>query len=312
MSAFIEAKSLLRPDAPPILAQLQPIIAQLNEMQATITGNLLARWHETGLEQLQPLRSLAFLGGHARSGTTLLEQVLDAHPDITSAEETTIFHNDAYATLRRSLPETTSLLTGLINTTNETLLSARERYFQTMRTYLGELPNGRLLVDKNPSLQALIITFIRIFPEAKLIIALRDPRDVVLSCYMLPHWLIGTGNVTFLDLEGTVQTYTRAMGIWKTLKPLIKNPWLEVHYEDIVDNLESVAYKTLDFLAKPRNDTVLHFDKHAQKKLVRSPTYADVAQPVYKRSKGRWRNYQKYLEPYLDKLAPFTNAFGYE
>ena len=47
-------------------------------------------------------------------------------------------------------------------------------------------------------------------------------------------------------------------------------------------------------------------------KLVRSPTYADVTQPVYKRAVGRWRNYQKYLEPHLDKLEPFVKAFGYE
>ena len=56
---------------------------------------------------------------------------------------------------------------------------------------------------------------------------------------------------------------------------------------------------------------VLGFDKHARQKVVRSPTYADVTQPVYKRAVGRWRNYQKYLEPHLPKLEPFVKAFGY-
>jgi hypothetical protein len=143
-------------------------------------------------------------------------------------------------------------------------------------------------------------------------VALRDPRDVVLSCFMMPHCPITTASATFLNLEGAAETYTRVMGIWRTLQPLVKNPCLEVRYEDMVEDLESVARKTLDFLGVAWDPCVLGFDEHARKKKVRSPTYADVTQPVYKRAVGRWRNYQKYLEPHLEKLEPFAKAFGYE
>jgi hypothetical protein len=102
------------------------------------------------------------------------------------------------------------------------------------------------------------------------------------------------------------------MGIWRTLAPLIKNPCLEVRYEDMVDDLESVAHKTLDFLGVPWDARVLGFDEHARQKVVRSPTYADVTKPIYKGAVGRWRNYQKYLEPHLEKLEPYVKAFGYE
>jgi tetratricopeptide (TPR) repeat protein len=311
MAAFLEAKALLLPDAPPLLAQLQLIISQLNEMQSKISAEMVARWFDSG-SQLQPAYRLAFLGGHARSGTTLLEQVLDSHPDIVSAEETTIFHEDAYGLLRHSLPHETSMLAGLDTASIAILRQARERYFQSMSLWLGRPPMQRLLIDKNPSLQALIITFIRFFPEAKLIVALRDPRDVVLSCFMQPHWPISTGNVTFLNLEATIRTYIRVMGIWRTLVPLLKNQYLEVRYEDMVDDLEAVARKTLVFLDVPWNDRVLGFDEHARRKLVRSPSYADVTQPIYKRALGRWRNYQKYFEPHLDKLEPLVKTFGYE
>jgi tetratricopeptide (TPR) repeat protein len=312
MTAFLEAKALLLPDAPPLLAQLQLIIKHLNEMKNSVSAEMLARWSDSGREFLQPAHRMAFLGGHARSGTTLLEQVLDSHPDIVSAEETDIFLEDAYATLQRNLPHETSMLAGLDTASVETLRQARERYFQSMSLWLGRPPGERLFIDKNPSLQALIIAFIRIFPEARLIVALRDPRDVVLSCFMMPHCPITTVSVTFLNLEGAVETYSRVMGIWRTLQPLVKNPWLEVRYEDMVDDLESVARKTLDFLGVAWDDCVLGFDEHARQKKVRSPTYADVAQPVYKRARGRWRNYQKYLEPHLSKLEPFVKAFGYE
>jgi hypothetical protein len=77
-------------------------------------------------------------------------------------------------------------------------------------------------------------------------------------------------------------------------------------------NLESVARKTLDFLGVPWDAKVPGFDKHARQKTVRSPTYADVTQPIYKRAVGRWLNYQKHLEPHLEKLEPFVKVFGYE
>jgi hypothetical protein len=312
MTAFLEAKALLRPDAPPLLAQLQFIIGHLKQMQNDISAETLQRWFDYGREQLQPPRRLAFLGGHARSGTTLLEQVLDSHPDIVSAEETTIFHDDAYSPLRRALPPETAMLSGLEAAQTGMLQRSRENYFRSMELHLGSPVGHRLLIDKNPSLQVLIPAFLRFFPEIKLLVAIRDPRDVCLSCFMQPHLPISKGSVSFLELESTVGTYARVMGIWRTLSPLIKNPCLEIRYEDMVEDLESVARRTLDFLGVSWDARVMGFDEHARRKLVRSPTYADVTQPVYKRARGRWRNYQKYLEPHLEKLEPFVKAFGYE
>jgi len=311
MTAFLEAKALLLPDAPPLLAQLQSMIRNLQEMQNNVSTGMLQRWFDSGPE-LQPAHRLAFLGGHARSGTTLLEQVLDSHPDIVSAEETWFFYYKAYDFLMRSLPPGTSMLAGLEAAQTKTLREARKSYFRSMASYLGKPVGHRLLVDKNPAFQELIIALVRFFPEIKLLVALRDPRDVVLSCFVLPLWPLSIGNVNYLDLAGAVERYTRVMGIWLTLKPLIKNPYLEVRYEDMVDDLESVARRTLDFLGVPWDSRVLAFYEHARKKVVRSPTYADVIQPVYKRAVGRWRNYQKYLEPHLEKLDPFIRAFGYE
>jgi hypothetical protein len=113
-------------------------------------------------------------------------------------------------------------------------------------------------------------------------------------------------------LERTVDDYTMLIGLWQTLKPMLAGRCLEIRYEDMVESLESVAHKALDFLGVPWNAGVLQFDEHARKKVVRSPTYADVTQPVYKRAVGRWQHYRKYLEPHLPKLEPFVKAFGYE
>jgi len=310
MAAFLEAKTLLRPDAAPHTAALRIIRAQISEMVANTSSEMLQRWFDAGAE-LQPPRRLALLGGHPRSGTTLLEQVLDSHPGIVSAEETEIFHDDAFVPLTRSSTANMSMLAVLDSATPGALQRSRENYFRVTEKFLCNSVGDRLLIEKNPSLTFLIPPLVRIFPEIKLLVALRDPRDVCLSCFMqaLP---LNQAASAFLSLEGTVDEYASLMETWRTVAPRMRNPHLEVRYEDMVSDLESVSRRVLEFLGITWDARVLRFDEHARQKLVRSPTYADVAKPVFKTAVGRWRNYQKYLEPHFEKLAPFLKAFGYE
>jgi len=311
MSAFLEAKALLRPDAGPHLAELLVVRNRLKVMRNHITANMFRAWFEAG-PALAPARRLALLCGHPRSGTTLLEQVLDSHPDMVSAEETEVFHDYAYIPLMQGLPEGAPMLPVLEAADINRLLHSRENYFRHMELLLGRPLNGRLLIDKNPSLTFLIPALVRVFPELKLLVALRDPRDVVLSCFMQSFIPIGQITVAYLSLEGTVDEYAALMGIWQTVAPMLAGHYLQIRYEDMVEDLESVSRKTLDFLGVPWDVGVLKFDEHARHKQVRSPTYADVAKPVFKTAVGRWRNYQKHLEPFLEKLEPFVKAFGYE
>jgi tetratricopeptide (TPR) repeat protein len=310
MTAFLGAKAFLQPIAARALAELKTIRARISYLTENATPDIIKQWSNTA-SQLQPTRRLALLGGHPRSGTTLLEQVLDAHPDMVSAEETEIFYNDAYGPLLRGHPDDTAMYSALAPATPAALQQSRQNYFRAMDLSLGQPVGGRLLIDKNPSYTFFIPALIRIFPEIKFLIALRDPRDVVLSCFMqdLP---LNHASAAWLTLTGATKEYSDLMTVWQTIKARMINPCLEVHYEDMVENLESTARKTLGFLAVPWDAGVLGFDEHARKKIVRSPTYADVAKPVYKTAMGRWRHYQKYLEPHLAALAPFAKAFGYE
>lgn len=310
MNAFVQAKALLQPQAGRARFELKVVRERLQIMQARLTADTIENWF--GLAPiLPPPRRLALLGGHPRSGTTLLEQVLDSHPNVVSVEETEIFHDDAYSPLVNNMPDQTPMLSVLQSATIDALQHARTNYFRSAELFLSQPIASRLLIDKNPSLTFLIPALIRIFPEIKLLIALRDPRDVVLSCFMqtIP---LGQGSSAYLTIEGTVAEYAAMMNLWQTLKPLVSGHFLEVRYEDMVADLESVARKSLGFLDMPWNANVLGFDQHAREKVVRSPTYADVTQPVYKRAVGRWHHYQKYLEPHLAKLEPFVRAFGYE
>ena len=309
MTSFLAAKDLILPNAAVEMQTQQITQARLERNGGRYTTEMLRGWFDAR-DAFQPPHRFALLGGHPRSGTTLLEQVLDTHPDMISSEETLVFQDEILSPLTRGLSEDN--LPDILNSTApEKITGLRENYLRLTERHLGQAVGGRLLIDKNPSLTALIPSIARVFPESKFLVALRDPRDVCLSCFTQS---MGLNPITssWLTLEGTVAEYVSLMGFWQTVKPNLANPWLEVRYEDLVDDLESTARRTLEFLDVPWDASVLGFDKHAATKVVRSPTYADVKKPVYRGAMGRWRNYQKYLEPYLEKLEPYVKAFGYE
>ena len=224
MTAFLNAKSLLQPQAPGHLQALKQTRAFLKVMEENVSAGQLRRWFENG-PALPPSRRLALLCGHARSGTTLLEQVLDSHPDIVSAEESPVFLNDAYLPLRRRLARDAQMLPALEAAGLPALQQSRAAYFRSMELVVGSPIAGRLLLDKNPVINYLIPAFIRIFPETRFIIALRDPRDVVLSCFMQPHQLNAV-TAAYLSRETTVEDYSAVMSLWRTLAPLMPSPCL--------------------------------------------------------------------------------------
>jgi hypothetical protein len=310
MAAFLEAKAVLRPLAANASAILQGVQARVREMEQTISADVLKSWAEAG-QSLQPRYRLGVLCGHPRSGTTLLEQVLDSHPDIVAAEETHILHDEAYLPLSRGFATEASLLSVLESAPASELQRSRGNYFRFTELFLGKAVEQRLLIDKNPALNVLIPAVARIFPEAKFLVALRDPRDVCLSCFMQPL-SINPVSSAYLSLEGTVTQYASVMGFWQVMLPRMTNPSIEVRYEEMVADLETTSRRVLEFLEVPWDERVLRFDEHARTKLVRSPTYAEVTRPVFKSAVGRWTHYQKYLEPWLGKLAPFLKYFGYD
>jgi hypothetical protein len=311
MAAFLEAKALLAADAEPHIASAKRVRTQLKELRDALNAEIFNHWHEARNE-VQPLRRLALLCGHPRSGTTLLEQVLDSHPDIISAEETRIFHDNTYPLVQHQAPTEANVLEVLRGSRVEALKQARANYFRCMEAFLGTPIGNRLLVDKNPILTFLLPLFVRIFPETKLLVALRDPRDVCLSCFMQPLVPLNQSAAAYLTLEGTVEDYAALMSTYQVLAPQMQNERLEVRYEDMVADLEPVARRVLEFLGIEWDERVLQFHEHARKKLVRSPTYADVTKPVFKRAVGRWQHYERHLAPYLGKLEPFVKVFGYD
>jgi tetratricopeptide (TPR) repeat protein len=310
MGAWQEAKMLYSAHAAPFKANLEHMQSRAAEMERTITTEVMERWRAV-VAKLQPARRIALLCGHPRSGTTLLEQVLDAHSDIISAEETKLMHDEAYLPLIRDVPEGTAILPALEAASPALISRVRNNYFACAELLLGKAIGGRLLVDKNPSLNLMIPIVVRMFPETKFLVALRDPRDVVMSCFMQALPLTAVSSA-YLTLESTVNQYANVMEFWLEMRPRMGDRWMEVRYEDMVEDLPAVARSVLGFLGVGYEEGVLKFYEHARTKRVHSPSHADVQKPLYRTAVGRWRNYQKYFEPHLAGLECFIKAFGYQ
>ena len=125
--------------------------------------------------------------------------------------------------------------------------SLRRRYFLAMEYLLGEPIGGRMHLDKNPAYNLTIPLVLRMFPETRLIIALRDPRDVVLSCY-LRYLPLNSVSVEFLDVQRTAEKYANDMSAWLKFREMIDSPWCEVRYEDTVADARVTS--------TPRTDTL--------------------------------------------------------
>lgn len=307
--SFTNAKAMLLPHCTQFLDNRRRTQVHSRMMGDHFTPETSKRWLEEGSAH-RPQHRIALLAGHPRSGTTLLEQILDAHPGIVSIEETSIFFNEAYLPIIHNLP-LDKHLQAIDRASMHQIAASRTVYFQLVERFCGKGIGESMLIDKNPSLTQFVHAFGRIFPESKFLIALRDPRDVCLSCFMqfLPICPVAS---TYLTLQDTVDEYLSVMQSWQNFKAKSQNPYLEIRYEDVVNDVKYHAQRTLEFLDIPWDAQVLHFDQHARAKTVHSPTHADVVKPIYTGAVGRWKNYKRHLEPYLQQLEPLVKAFGYE
>jgi tetratricopeptide (TPR) repeat protein len=308
MQAMLKCKELLLPREAALRRESEAVLGQLCRLANGLSPAHFRRWAE-GMKAL-PGRKVAVLASFPRSGTTLLEQVLDSHSGLVSSDEREAFARDIFPALWLTPATPSPTAEALDAVPAERLEALRTRYLAYLEAALNEPIGDRVHLDKNPPLTLVLPGFLRLFPEARALIALRDPRDVVVSCF-LQYLPLNPNSVCFLTLERTAQRYAVDMEVWRRLRGMIASPWLEVRYEDTVADLEKAARRALEFLGLPWESQVLNYRERLEQKAVGSPTYEAVSQPLYTRAIGRWKNYRKYLEPILPILQPSIDAFGY-
>ena len=250
-----------------------------------------------------------FIVGFPRSGTTMIEQTLSAHPLISAGDELPIV-NELTGLIPRMLmsplayPE--AFVELWLGDQVEGLDNLRDYYLQRARQ-LGACPEGaRWFTDKMPLNETHLGLIGLIFPQAPIIHLLRHPLDVVLSVFSnhLTH-----GFYCAYDLTSIARHYVLAMDLVEHYRREMALKYLAVRYEDVIDKQEESVRKLLAFVGAPYDRRCLSF--HENRRYARTASYAQVTEKLYDRSRYRYRHYRNELAPVIPILELAIRRLGY-
>jgi len=253
--------------------------AEFDKKIATFTPEFFARHQALGNSSERPI----LIVGMIRSGTSLVEQILSAHPEIAGAGELLFWFQRAHDVVR-----------------NQDVSEAAIRRVQA--DYLSVLqgidPITARVTDKMPHNYMFCGQIHLAFPRAKIIHCRRHPVDNCLSIFMTPYqvpldFAHDKSNITFVYRE-----YQRLMDHWRAVLPT--ENFLEVDYETLVENPEATVRQMIDFVGLEWNEACLHPEDN--ERAVKTPSMWQVRQPVYKTSTERWRKYEPWLGEFRELM----------
>jgi tetratricopeptide (TPR) repeat protein len=236
-----------------------------------------------------------FIAGMPRSGTTLVEQIIDAHPNAHGAGEVRDIEETA-ANLQRVLESSETWPRSAMDLDPQDITRIAGQYLDSARRTAR---NAKRVVNKSLENYRTLGLIAVLFPRATIIHCHRDPRDTCISCYMSgilprPHPYISDLG----DLGFAYRQYQRLIEHWKQALPM---QILDVRYETLVDDLDGQTRRIIDFCGLPWDDRCLQF--HASGRTVRTASYEQVRQPIYRSSIGRYKGFESHIGPLLASLG---------
>ena len=236
-----------------------------------------------------------FILGMPRSGTSLTEQILARHDQVYGAGEL-LDIGDHAARLGKLLGPVPGFPDSLRKISSEQLDDTARAYLD----HLQELsPDARYVTDKMPQNFVHLGLINLLFPGARVIHCVRDPRDTCLSIYFQHFNEAHTYASKLENIAAYYLVYYRMMKHWESVLDI---PMLTVRYEDMVTQQEATTRKMLEFLDLEWDDKCLDF--HKSDRFVPTSSYDQVTEKIYTRSMARWEKYKDYIGPLLDKLEP--------
>ncbi len=242
--------------------------------------------------------------GFPRSGTTLLENVLAAHPSIETFEE--------IPDLNVAIDRIERVLLGKIppEPPEATFAAARARYFEELAFHRRK-PEATVLVDKMPIRSADAALISRLFPEWRYIFSIRHPFDVVLSCFK-QRFTPNPAMENFRSIESSIRLYDIVMSEWFAHHTLDDSNVCYVRYDELVTNFEPVTRRVLDFLGVEWNESVRDFSAAASNRAAKTPSYQKVRQGLSIGVQTQWQNYGFAFQSEAAKpLRKWAEFFGY-
>jgi Flp pilus assembly protein TadD len=262
-------------------------------------------WRDGGEPLPDQVEGHVFLLGFPRSGTTLLEQVLASHPRVEALEERETLADALRAFLAR--PED---LDRLAQASQADLAPLRAAYWARVRAE-GARIEGKVFIDKHPLNTLKLPLIARLFPDAKILFARRDPRDVVLSCYRRRFAMSGSA-YQLLTLPGAAGYYDAAMQIAERFGPPLGPQTYVVRHEALIADFDATVGAACDFLGLAWTDALRGFSERIGERGVATPSGAQLAGGLSAEGVGQWRRYRQQMASVLPKLAPWAERFGYD
>jgi tetratricopeptide (TPR) repeat protein len=263
----------------------------IDSLVAGFTPEFFARVRGFGLETERPV----FIVGLPRSGTTLTEQILAAHSRVFSAGELFVTHTDFNALgLLSEARNAFAELPGLQCDVVRRLAQQHDDQLSAMNRTADRI------VDKMPDNYLYLGLLAVLFPKGKFIHCRRDLRDVALSCWMTP--LTSPWSNDHEHIAGRIRGYKRLMEHWREVLPV---SLLEVNYEETVSDLPGVARRLVEWCGLDWEPACLKFNEGVRP--VRTASKIQVREPVYTRSVGRWRNYEREMNDLFAALEPVVS-----
>jgi tetratricopeptide (TPR) repeat protein len=253
----------------------------------------------------QPL----FILGFPRSGTTLVEQTLSAHPRIAAGDELPIIGEITHLMPKlfdSPLAYPDALAELWMGDRREGLDTLRDYYFQRVRQLGVASPGAAWFTDKMPLNETHLGLIALIFPDAPLLHVLRHPLDVMLSVFSnhLTH-----GFFCAYDLASIAQHLVLVHELVAHYRAEMPLRYLPVRYEDIVERQEASVRAMLGFVGERFHAGCIDF--HENRRYARTASYAQVTEKLYTQARFRYRDYLRHLEPVLPLLAPLIERLGY-
>ena len=246
-----------------------------------------------------------FLLGFWRSGTTLLEQVLASHPDVEALEE-----RNTLSEVTRAFLSSPDDLYRLAEAGEVELSALRAAYWTRVRDE-GAQVAGKLFVDKHPMNTLRLPLIAKLFPQARILFARRDPRDVVLSCYRRRFAMSGPA-YQLLTLPGAAGYYDAAMRIAERMEQAMGEQTLVVRHEALVADFDAVVSEVCAFLDLGWTDSMRNFADRTRDRGIATPSGAQLAGGLSAEGIGQWRRYRQQMAPAMPKLTPWVERFGYD
>ncbi len=250
-----------------------------------------------------------FILGFPRSGTTLVEQTLTAHPRVAAGDELPLIH-DITGIMPRMLSSPMAYPEALaelwMGDRRDGLDDLRDYYLQKVRQ-MGVLREGAdFFTDKMPLNETHLGLIAMLFPEAPLIHVIRHPLDIMVSA-ISNHFTHGLYCATALETAAT--HYVRVMDLVSHYRSQMGLRYLPIRYEDMVADQEGSVRAMLDFVGLDFDPRCLSF--HENTRYARTASYAQVTERLYDRSMFRHRHYIRHLEPIIPLLRPVIERLGY-